>query len=223
MLSAFGIDHGNVSKTYMGDNVFKPVTAMTAFERRSIRNGLNAGHKPGRPEGSWPAKFIHEKHGPIRVIGYRKGKFIGIDGNDDKRMFGRDEGFFGKAYVPEKVPKRVAESMPRSTVEAYDNSGKRKVRAAATNYGARVAAGAAGTAAGIGLAALAGSKMKSMREVTRIGLVGGKSIHITPKMKGRWAQSTVGGITGGAAGTYAGDRHLKRIERSNKYQYRRKS
>jgi hypothetical protein len=222
MRSAFGVDHGYVAKTYMGANVFKPVTAMSAGERRAIKNGLLAGPKPHRPEGSWPMQFFHDKHGPMRVVGYRKGKFIGIDKNDERRHFGRDEGYFGKAYVPEKVPKRVADTMPRSTVAAYDNSGKRKVRAAASNYGTRVVAGSLGTAAGIGLAALAGSKMKSMNEVTRIGVLG-HTIKISPKMKGRWAQSTVGGIAGGAAGTYAGDRHLKRIERSSKYEYRRKS
>jgi hypothetical protein len=113
------------------------------------------------------------------------------------------------------VPDWATGPLPASTVKAYDRSERHKVRAGAGNLASKVGAGAAGGAVGVGIAALAGKKLRVLREGTKIAghAVSGGTLR-------GWTGSTLAGSFGGAAGGSAGAVHLSHVKQDPKYGYR---
>lgn len=234
MISAFGIEH-SVSKTLLGGGVYKPATQLTRGERVIARNA-KLYRKPG-PDAplkpvNMPTTAFHPQHGKMRVLGYHQKtkKFIMLDKTDTRRIMGRNEVRFGK-NMPKKVPDQISAVLPGSTVRAYDYSGKHKVRAASGNVGAKATGAALGGAVGVGLAALAGKRLKPLQSATKVSVggmkVGAKQVikprrlTLTRDMKRGWAQSSIVGATAGAGGGYAGNKQLKHVQVNPKYRYGR--
>lgn len=123
------------------------------------------------------------------------------------------------------VPTWASGVLPASTVRAYDYSNRNKKKAAANNFAARAGGAAIGSAAGLGLAALAIKTKKVPSWVlkdTKIAVKGKKPIAITAGEKKRYvgglASTALGGVVGGAAG----QQHLRHVQNSPRYDYGRK-
>lgn len=219
-----------------------------AIAARSLNNQYK---KTQVKKASFPSHAFHIKHtkrmGKMRVTGMvGKDHFIVLDNTDTKRVYHRSQLFFpktpkpkppiqptlpfGKA-MPKAVPDQLSSILPGSTVRAYDNSHKHKLRAAAGNIGAKGIGAGIGGAVGIGLATVAGKKLKPLQNATRLAhgglqigeksLVKPRSLTISRDMKRGWAQSSIVGSTAGAAGGYSGNRQLKRVQRDKTYGYGR--
>jgi len=127
---------------------------------------------------------------------------------------------FGVEHTPisklrKTVPDWATGPLPASTVKAYDRSQKHKMRAGAGNLAAKLGAGAAGGAVGLGVATVAGKKLKPLREGVKVGehFISGGTLR-------GWTGSTLAGATGGAAGGSAGAMHLSHVKSDPKYGYR---
>jgi hypothetical protein len=120
-----------------------------------------------------------------------------------------------KREMRKTVPDWATGPLPASTVKAYDRSSNHKLRAAGGNLASKVGAGAAGGAVGLGIATVAGKKLRPLREGVKVGghaISGGT-------LRG-WTGSTLAGATGGAAGGSAGAVHLSHVKQDKKYGYR---
>lgn len=125
---------------------------------------------------------------------------------------------FGVDHVISKrktVPDWATGPLPASTVKAYDRSEHHKLRAASGNLAAKIGAGAAGGAVGLGVAAVAGRKLRPLREGTKV-----LGRHIEGGTLRGWTASTLAGGFGGAAGGSAGAMHLSHVKQDRKYGYR---
>lgn len=128
--------------------------------------------------------------------------------------FGVDHGPISKkADGPRKtVPDWLSPVLPGSTVRAYDRSKRHKMEAAGQNLGARAAGAAAGGLAGLGVAAVAGKKLKPLREGVK---------HVSGGTLRGWTQSTLSGAGATAGGGVAAGYHLEQVKRNKKrYGYR---
>lgn len=128
---------------------------------------------------------------------------------------------FGVIHKAERMPDVLSSVLPGTTVRAYDYSTRNKNKAAASNFGAKVAGAGVGGLAGLGLASIATRKIRPLREGIKVAR-GARSLEVTPnEMKG-WARSGLSGALGGFGGSVAGTYSLKRIQKNPKYRYRQK-
>lgn len=124
------------------------------------------------------------------------------------------------------VPDWASGMLPASTVRAYDYSNKHKKEAATHNFAVRAGGAAAGSAAGLGLAALAIKTKKVPKWILRDTVIRtgkGKTATIASGEKKRYVGGLASGAVGGVVGGVAGQQHLKRVQRSPRYEYGRKS
>lgn len=124
---------------------------------------------------------------------------------------------FVKVSKRKRVDENVRPALPATTVDAYDNSAYRKKKAATHNFAAKIAGGAAGTAAGYGIYRVA-TKGKAFKAPIKIPLTN-KTMH-QEKVKGVIA-STVTGAASGAGGYIGSKESLKRIKNDPQYRYRK--
>ena len=111
----------------------------------------------------------------------------------------------------------VAPLAPRSTAEVYNNTREGKKKAAAANWGARIAGGAVGSAAGYGAFRLARGNVKSLKTATKYG---SKGKELSAEKKQSLLLATLASA-GSTAGGYAGGRaHKEHIKRTPKYRYK---
>lgn len=127
--------------------------------------------------------------------------------------FGVDHGAISKR---ETVPDWLSPVLPASTVRAYDRSKRRKLEAAGGNLAAKTGGAVAGGAVGLGAAALAGKKLKPLREGVKLA---GRSVD-AKTLRG-WTQASLSSTVAGAAGGVAGGAHLSHVKRKKqRYGYR---
>jgi hypothetical protein len=140
-----------------------------------------------------------------------------------RSAFGVDHGVVSKAT--EEVPDWASGAIPASTAVAYNNSRKRKLKAAAGNFAYQGVGSAAGSVAGLGLAAVA-LKSKRMpafvKSTTRIKVPFRKSpMTMSGDYKEGAAGMGVSGLVGGVAGGWAGQRHLQHVKKDPEYGYKK--
>lgn len=127
--------------------------------------------------------------------------------------FGVDHGTISKR---ETVPDWMSPVLPASTVRAYDRSKRRKLEAAGGNLAAKTGGAAAGGAVGLGLAAIAGKKLKPLREGMKVA-----GHAVDAKTLRGWTQATVSSAAAGAGGGVAGGAHLSHVKsKKQRYGYR---
>lgn len=112
------------------------------------------------------------------------------------------------------VPDWATPVLPGSTVKAYDGSTRHKRQAAVGNLAAKVGAGTAGGALGLGATVLAGKKLKPLREGVQIG-----EHHLAGATLKGWTASTLSGGLGGTAGGVAGGAQLHHVKNDKHYRY----
>ena len=121
-----------------------------------------------------------------------------------------------KAKPSGQVPDELTSVLPASTVMAYNRSKKNKFQAAASNFGAKTAGGAAGTAIGAVGVSLAARKYPGLRRAVKVG---NKTIASGERKMGA-AQAIAGGTVGGLVGGVMGNRSLNRIRGDKRYGYK---
>lgn len=119
------------------------------------------------------------------------------------------------AKMRKTVPDWATGPLPASTVKSYDRSSRHKVQAGAGNLASKVGGGVVGGTVGLGVAALAGKKLKPLREGAKIA---GHRVE-AGTLRG-WTASTLAGGFGGAAGGSTGAVHLSHVKNDPKYGYR---
>ena len=120
-----------------------------------------------------------------------------------------------KIKPPERLPKVAEHVLPSSSIRAYDNTKQRSTEALAVHTGTRLAASAAGAAGGAALGAYLVRKVPAARGTTKI--LAWKIKPATKTDLGRAAGTAVLGGVGGAAGSEAATRYIKR---SRRYDYK---
>jgi len=113
------------------------------------------------------------------------------------------------------VPDYLTPILPGSTVKAYDRSERHKYRAAGTNLATRIGAGAVGGSVGLAAAAVAGRKLKPLREGIKVA-----GRHIQGGTLRGWTASTLAGAGATSAGGVAAGAHLEHVKKDPKYRYR---
>ena len=132
--------------------------------------------------------------------------------------FGVDHGI-SKRILPDRMPDSAAAVLPGTAVRSYDESPrKRKVANAARNTTAKVGTGAA---VGLGAAGLIRLGVRRVPLKTRVinlpkvpKVTKGKKVTVDPKRAP--VGTVVGGMFGGGAASYAGQKSYKNIKAENR-------
>lgn len=126
--------------------------------------------------------------------------------------FGIDHGLVSKRILPDRMPDSVAAVVPGTAVRAYDESPrKHKVRNAARNTAVKVGTGAA---VGLGTAALVRGGLRKMPPMTKTLKLGSKRKVVD--FKRAPVGTVLGGMVGGGASSYAGQKSYKNIKAENR-------
>lgn len=137
-----------------------------------------------------------------------------------RSAFGVEHGLVNKAA--DTVPDWASGAIPASTAVAYNKTRRNRVKAATHNFGIQTGGSILGGAAGVGLGALALKSKRVPKFLTKPSTFkfAGKTAKVSADAKRGFAVSTVSGITGGAAGGYAGQKHLQHLKKDPEYKYR---
>lgn len=131
-----------------------------------------------------------------------------------RSAFGVEHGSISKSEN-DTVDDILTPVLPGSTVRAYDNSRRKKHKAAAQNFAIKTG----GAAIGAGLGTLAAVKTKGkIPFLNRASTIRGHEIN-APMKQGYYA-STLGAGGAGLVGGAAGNASLKQIKRDPEFKYR---
>jgi hypothetical protein len=141
--------------------------------------------------------------------------------------FGVERVAKAKKEPQKRVPDWAKAAMPASAADAYDNSRKKKVKAGGTNWalksGSALAASTA-TAGGMYILARKGKLpawFNRSSTYSHIPIIRKTPFTVHAGEKQRYLGSTVAGTAGTITGGFVGQKHLKHVQDSKQYDYRR--